>query len=363
MATRPTRWNQAWVIFPVAVLLVLVVLITIRSRSAVPAPGKVAAPQVEEAQPDLSNYSAFVAKNKALLAQPTAQVLNDEPFAGQSPLAVGPNGPLVSSEIDPQLAALADALKIRVGIMGGRQVLAKGSDVTRLVRGDFRGFRVQAFEKLVNGRVVAEETLVTTPKGGVIRTTGRILTALQRIDHAGLLAELRTAGMEFSPLPGRESCRGQLRLLSYWGKPIADERLISGANVGRVSLGMPITGLQSRIAASDSILRRKVLINDLYHDVYKVMDQGGNPLFFVYERDGKVLGIWVVSESFKTGIGVGINDSLDKIRIHYPAVALSRSRENTPFIRVAGVAGMLIIQDEGDKRVVAILIGDSPEFS
>jgi hypothetical protein len=361
-ATTPARRNFVWIIFPVVVLLALAVLILIRSRSVVPKTGKAAAPQVEQAQPDLSNYSAFVAKNRALLEQPATQVLNDEAFAGRSPLAVGPNGPLVSSEIDPQLAALADALKVRVGIMGGSQVLAKGGDVTRQVRGDFRGFKVQAFERLVNGRVVSEETAIVTPKGGVFRTSGRILAALQRIDHAGLLAELRAAGMEFTSLPGREDCHGQLRLLSYWGKPIAAERLISGAGVGGVSLGMPLSRLKSRIAAGDSILRRKVLINDVYQDVYKVMDQGGNPLFFVYERDGKVLGIWVVSESFKTGMGVGINDPLDKIRIHYPAVTFSRTRENTPFVRVEGVAGMLILQDEGDKRVVAILIGDSPEF-
>ena len=126
---------------------------------------------------------------------------------------------------------------------------------------------------------------------------------------------------------------------------------------------MPLAQLKSRIVATDSVLKRKVLINDVYHDVYKISDQGGNPLFFVYEKTEKVLGIWVVSESFKTGKGIGINSSLDQIRINYPAITLSRSEKKIPFVKVDGVAGILIIQNEGEKKVVAILIGDSPEFN
>jgi hypothetical protein len=95
---------------------------------------------------------------------------------------------------------------------------------------------------------------------------------------------------------------------------------------------------------------------------YKVTDQGGEPLFYVYERDGKVLGISIINEFFKTVQGIGINNTLDQIRLHYPQVKLAYSGKKTPFVRVAGVDGIFIIQGAGDKRVISILIGESPEF-
>jgi hypothetical protein len=261
------------------------------------------------------------------------------------------------------LAALADAFKVRVQVMQGSQELMRDKAVTQVTKGDFRGFKVQALAKLENGRVVNEETMLTTPKNGVIKTVNRVLTIIQRTDADGLSSEVRAAGLEFLPLPGEKEFRLQLRVMRDWGKPVSADRLIAGENVGRVALGMPLAQLQSRIAAGDSILKRKVLINEAYHDVYKVMDQGGDPLFFVYEKEGRVLGIWVISEVFKTGRGVGISSSLDQVRIHYPVVRLLRSAKKTPYVKVEGVSGMLIIQGERDKKVVAILVGDSPEFN
>jgi len=365
-AKRPVRPNFIWIVLPIAILLAILAFLIVRPRPKAAETAREDVFQAGETNPELSNYSAFVEKNKALFAKYSEQILNDEPFAGKVPLACRAGGPVISSEIDPQVAALADALRIRVQVTQGSQSLARNNTVTRVTKGDFRGFKVQAIEKFENGKVVSEETTVTTPKNGSIKTIGRVLASLQKTDQAGLLAEVGAAGMEYSPLPalaGEKNFRGQLRLLRYWGKPIPDDRLISGEGVGRVVLGMPLARLKSRLAATDSVLKRKVLINDVYHDVYKVTDQGGNPLFFVYEKEGKVQGIRVVSEGFRTSRGIGITNSLDQIRIHYPAITQLRSEKNLPFVKVEGVAGILILEDEGDKKVVAIFIGDSPEFN
>lgn len=362
---KPLRINFLWIVLPAVLLLILLAVFVGRPKPMAKAPLPATASQAGDAEPELSNYTAFVERNRALIEKYSEQVLTDEPYAGEAPLAVRESGPLISSEADPQVAALADALRIRVQAMLGSQTLSRGNMVTRTVKGDFRGFKVQAVEKLEGGKAVAEEVTVITPQGGVIKTSDRVLSSLQKTDFERMLAEVQAAGMEFSPLRsigGGRSFRGQLRVLRYWGKPIPADRLIAGRRVGRVSLAMPIDELQGRIAATDLIIKRRVLINDVYHDVYKVSDQLGNPLFFVYEKGKKVLGIWVVSDSFKTGRGIGINQSLDQILIHYPAVTLSRSEKRTPFIRLEDVDGMVIIQNDGDKRVVAILIGDSPEF-
>ncbi len=365
-ATTPARVNYLWIVLPIVLLLAILVFFMIRPRTGVREDVVATTPQVGEAEPDLSNYSDFVAKNKELIEKASEQALTDEPFAGQAPLAVRSAGPLVSSEIDPQLAALIDALRIRVQIMQGNPAPARDSAGPQVTKGEFRGFKVQAVEKREDGKTVFEEATVVTPKNGLIKTAGRVLAAMQRTDHAGLMSEVRDAGMEFLPLSvqdGKNNFRGQLRLLRPWGKPIPADRLISGESVGRVSLGMPLSQLKDRIAPTDSVLKRKVLINDVYRDVYKVSDLGGNALFFVYEKERKVMGIWVVSESFKTGRNIGINYSLDQIRIHYPTVELSRSGKRPPVVKVDDVSGFLILQGDGDRKVVAILIGDSPEFN
>ena len=362
----PMRVNLFWIALPAVLLLAILAFFFNRSGPKAGKASVATVPTAGETEPELSNYSAFVAKNKALIEKRSEQVLSDEPFAGQAPLAAAVNGPLVSADIDPQLAVLADALRIRVRVMQGSQSFFRDNGTTRVIRGEFRGFKVQAVEKLKDGNVLSEEVTVTTPKNGTFKTVNRVLVVLQKTDSAKLFAEVGAAGMEFTSLPvpaGERSFRGQLRLLRAWGPPISGDRLVSGESVGRVALGMPVDQLQNRIAATDSILKRKVWINDVYHDVYKVSDQGGNPLFFVYEKEGKVQGIWVVSESFKTAQGVGIGSSLEQMRIHYSAVTLSRSEKKVPFVKVEGVDGNLIIQGAGDRKVVAILIGDSPEFN
>ncbi len=293
------------------------------------------------------------------------QFLTDEPFAGQAPLAVRTGGPIISSEIDPQLAALADALRIRVQIMQGSQSLVRGTTVTRTTKGDYRGFRVSALEKSENGTVVAEETRVESPKKALIKTVNHVLEAVQKTDFPGFLSEIRNAGLEFSPAPvpaGKNIYRAQLRPIAAWGTPIAGELLIAGKSVGRITLGMPVDRMKNQLLASYIILKRKVLINDVYYDVYKILDQGNEPLLYVYEKDGKVWGISIISNAFKTAKGIGIGNSLEQMRINYPIIKLAYSEKRTPFVQVDDVAGIFIVQGEAEKKIISILVGDSPEF-
>lgn len=365
-AKRP--WPAGnWIMIATASLLVIVlVFIGIRPRRQA-SPGS-AGDEAASGQEntDLSNYREFVAKNKALIEQEYSEmVLTDEPFAGQAPLAVRDSGPLVSAAADPQLAALVDAFRMRVQVMQGSQTLARNQSLSRVTRGEVRGFRVQALEKVENGKIIAQEAQVTTPRNGVVKTSGGILAALQKTDLQSVLDEVRAAGMEFSLLPAPEEkkmIRGRLRSVAAWGKAVPGELLIAGDGVGNLTLGVPVSLMRGRLPATHGILKRKVLVKDAYHEVYKVTDQGGEPLFYVYERDNRVWGISIINEMFKTAQGIGINNSIDQMRIHYPQVKLAYSGKKNPFVRVDGVNGIFIIQGDREKKIISILIGESPEF-
>lgn len=363
---KPARSNNNWIMIAVVALLVLIlVVLGFRSqRRGNPEDPAVAASSAEN--PELPNYSDFVARNKALIEQKYSEmILTDEPFAGGAPLAVRANGPLASAEGDPQLAALVDAFRIRAQVMYGSQTVVRDRMQNRVTRGDIRGFKVQALERIENGKVIFEEAQVTTPRNGLVKTAGRVLVAMHKTDLPGVMAEIRAAGMEFSPLPapaGSKVFGGRLRFIGPWGKALSKELLISENVVGGLTLGVPVARLQSILPPTYGILKRKVLVNDSYYEVYKVTDQDGEPLFYVYEREGGVWGISIISASFKTSLGIGINNTLDQIRLHYPQVKLAYSGKKTPFVRVAGVDGIFIIQGDGDKKVISILIGESPEF-
>jgi hypothetical protein len=148
--------------------------------------------------------------------------------------------------------------------------------------------------------------------------------------------------------------------------------LISGKNLGKISLGMPTAQLETLLLSSYVVLKRKVLVNDIYYDVYKVLDQSNEPLFFVYENKGLVWGIAIISEIFRTGKGIGINSSLGEMRINYPQVQVGISEKKTPFVKIDGVDGLFVIQNEGvdikrqilpnKTKIISILIGNSLEF-
>ena len=174
-----------------------------------------------------------------------------------------------------------------------------------------------------------------------------------------------------SPLPGN-MVGMQLRSLRFFGKPIPGELLISGKNVGRISLGMSVAQMEKLFIESHIVLKRKILVNEIYFDVYKILDQSNEPLFYVYENKGKIWGISLISEIFKTEKGIGIGSNLGAMRVNYPQIKLSHSEKKTPFVQLQGISGLFIIQGDGidfvkkvfpnENKIISILIGNSPEF-
>jgi hypothetical protein len=126
------------------------------------------------------------------------------------------------------------------------------------------------------------------------------------------------------------------------------------------------------LLSSYIVLKRKVLVNDIYCDVYKILDQSNEPLFFIYENKGQVGGISIISEFFKTEQGIGIGSSFGDLRVNYPRVNMGISDKKTPYVKIDGVDGLFVMQGEGvdirrhilpnKTKVISILIGNSLEF-
>ena len=301
--------------------------------------------------------------------------LADDEFAGQAPIAVKASGPVISAAIDPELAAMVDALKIRLKILEGSKSTNRGNIITKVSKGDFRGFKINVEEKIENQNTFSEEITVITPQKGLIKTVNHILESIRESDLGRFTVELRNAGLEIIKLPlqpENKVFRIQFKAISIFGKPIAADLLISGKSVGKISLGMPTAQLETMLLSSYIVLKRKVLVNDIYYDVYKVLDQSNEPLFFVYENKDRVWGISIISEIFKTEKGIGIGSSLGNMRVNYPRVNVGISEKKIPFVKIDGVDGLFVIQSEGvdiikqifpsKTKIISILIGNSLEF-
>lgn len=355
--------------------LALFLLLLTQARQISKTSKPLAAEQLSEAGEISNRPAGTFPENKLAQATGTILALTDDEFAGQAPMAVKASGPVVSNAIDPELAAMVDALKIRLKMSTDSKSTSRGNITTKATRGDYRGFKITIDEKIENKNTVSEEIIVITPQKGFIKTINSVLEAIKESDLGRFTVELQNAGLEISKLPlqlENKLFRVQIKTRSIFGKPINDDLLISGKSVGKIFLGMPTTQLETILLSSYIVLKRKVLVNDIYYDVYKILDQSNEPLFFVYENKGRVWGIAIISENFKTAKGIGIGSSLGNMRINYPLVNVGISEKRTPFVKIDDVAGLFVMQSEGvdiKKQIfpnktlfISILIGNSPEF-
>ena len=66
-------------------------------------------------------YASIISRN-LLIQEPkySETILTDDALAGQAPASIKANGPVISQDIDPQMAALADAFKKRLDAFAGK---------------------------------------------------------------------------------------------------------------------------------------------------------------------------------------------------------------------------------------------------
>jgi len=374
-AARPPR--MAWAILTVIFLLLVVAVFFIgRPRQKSDTKGRQAVMSSQEEKPSAVDYTSVMSKSLLTQAPKYSEIiLTDDIFAGQAPRLFKTDGPVISQDSDPQLAALAEAFKNRLEMAQGSQWIVRGTMRTRVIKGAFFGFTVNAIERTEDQKAAFSEITIMTPKRGIIKTVNHILASVKETDFPRFGNEIQAAGLDFFMLPApadEKTVRMQLRPTRFSGKPIAGELLITGKSVGKIMLGMPISGMEKLFIESHIVLKRKILVKDTYFDVYKILDKSNEPLFYVYENKGRIWGISLISDIFKTEKGIGIGSSLGLMRISYPFIKLGYSEKMTPVVQLEGVAGLFIIQGDGinfskkvfpnENRVISILVGESPEF-
>ncbi|HSQ35951.1 MAG TPA: hypothetical protein VLQ89_08170 [Candidatus Binatia bacterium] len=364
-----------WISFSITLVFVVVlVLLIFQSRQTSKTFTPAADEQLNAAGTAAGGAGSGSATGAARQAKPIV-VLTDDEYVGQAPLAAKSGGPVISETSDPELAAMVDALKKRTALSADSKVTGRDGIVTRISKGEFRGFKISVEEKIEKQKVLSEAVVVTMPQKGYVKTVNRVLDSIRESDPERFRRELRNAGLEIvasPPQPGSQFMQVQLRAVAVFGKEVAADFLLSGKSVGKIFLGMPTTRLENMLLSTYVVLKRKVLVNDIYHDVYKVLDQSNEPLFFVYENQGRIWGIAIISDIFKTAKGIGIGSSLGQIRTSYPRVEMGLSEKKIPYVRVDGVEGLFVIQNEGVDivrgifpshiKVISVLIGRSLEF-
>lgn len=309
-------------------------------------------------------------------APPPVYPLPDDEFQGAAPMEVREEGPVLSETSDPEIAAIADAFKIRVEIVGGTKTTTRAGIETTVTSGNFQGFNIVNTFQQKGEEVIKNETVIITPSRGKVAIKENFLDSVKKTDYETFRQELETSGIEVikKELPEEGVISVQLRVTELFGKPVNPEFLIGPGSVGAVKLNMPVDKMKSALPSGKyTVVDKRMLQDDTYYNTYKVLDRWNNPLFFVTEQAGKVWGIRVLSDKYKTAKGIGLGDTLNKFRIFYlksGKVTASATPGGAPFISVEGEQAKFFLQGDGlnfekqvfpgNLKVSDILLGGSP---
>ena len=110
--------------------------------------------------------------------EPTLYKLSNELFQGAAPLKVKEKGPVISEENDPEIAAIGDALRIRVETILGSKTRTRRGIETKTTSGKFHGFKVTNTFQRKGDQVIRNETSIVTPARGWVMIKGNILDAI-----------------------------------------------------------------------------------------------------------------------------------------------------------------------------------------
>lgn len=382
---RPAASSTTRTLLLVVLLLLLILFYFIFFKKHEAPPGPVTTttqetaavtgePETVTEEPPAAIVDTIPAKPADKEEPPPVYELSDEAFQGAAPLTVKPSGPVISEEVDPEIAAVADALKVRVTIINGSKTRTSRGIKTTISSGVFQGFKVTHTLQEKADEVIRDEIAVVTPTRGILAVKGNILDSIKRTDYEKFQRDLEASGIEVTKSLEEEEgvINVQLRITKFRGKPIQPAFLVGPDNLGPVKLSMPIEDMKEALKGYELVPKR-ILHGDTYYDTYKVLDRRNQSLFFINEKDGKVWGIQVVSDKFKTGGGLGIGNTLAQVRIYYlknAKLSISATPAGAPFVSVQGMSASFFLQGKGmdfnnqvfpnDLKISNILLGGSP---
>ena len=395
-AARPSSSPMTRTLLVVVLALLVIMLYFMFQKDEVPPPaGTTGTGETVQQQPamvtedlqtpdgetaaETGGETGMVTPGKVEPPPPVYELSTDE-FRGTAPMEVRPEGPVISEAADPEIAAIADALKIRAAAIYGTNINSRAGVTTTVTSGKFQGFNIvntyQEKGEDVNKEVIKNETVVLTPSRGKILVKENFLDSVRQTDYDQFRKDLEASGLEVikKDVPEEGIVSVQLRVTQVSEKPVNPEFLIGPDSVGVVKLDMPVDEMKSALSSGNfTVVDKRMLAEDTYYNTFKVLDRWNNPLFFATEKAGKVWGIRVLSEKFQTAKGVGMGDTLDKFRIFYlesGKMTVSVTPGGAPFLSVPGEQARFFLHGEGldfekqvfpgDLKVTDILLGGSP---
>lgn len=387
-ATSPTTRILFLVILG---LLVVMVYFMLQPREEIPVPQETAPQETAEAAvPDTGEgdetepgmltetvqppSSSPLPERDSVKAIPVYN-LSAESIRGTAPIVVKEGGPVVSEEADPEIAAIGDALRLRVKALYGSKTKTVKELVTVVTSGKFNRFQVVHTLQKKEGEVIRSETVVITPARARLVTRDNILVSMTRTDYDKLYMELKKAGLEVIKKRIEEEgvMTVHLKVAKLSPKALKAAFVIGPESVGSVKLGMPVDKLETSLPRGFSLVEKNILFGDEYYDTFKVYDKSENSLFFVTQKNDEVQGIQVVSKRFKTDKGIGIGDTLDELRISYAGdreLKISTTKSGLPYVVVKGLRVKFVLQSKGidfeakkfpgGAKIDHIVLGNSP---
>lgn len=359
----------------VAVVLVAGILVFQKDRSIIdPVFSDRPLPSSEESGTETEQYIPLESDQPRTVQKEEIKTfeLSDDIFVGKAYIQVKDTGPIISAEKDPELAAIANALLLRIKAIYGTTV-GKRKDISREISsGSFQNFRISGIRSKQMDNLLADEISIKIPSGGTFFVKDGILDSVKKADYDQIQNDLKKGGISISKEILKDEGIIKVKLL-VGDLPEQTEKndfLIGAYQVGEIVLGMPISEMKKVLKGKFRMIKRNIMVENQYFSVYKVEDKEKAPLYFVYDQNGRIWGIQIVDSRFTTQKGIGIDSSLASIRSLCSKVKINLHPRKVTFATFDDLEIKFFLSDENidftqkifplQTKVSYIILGKSP---
>jgi hypothetical protein len=242
----------------------------------------------------------------------------------------------VSPEIDSKIIAIVDAFELRVKLIVGIKTLNDKSQFSKSVSGYFLGFQISHSFIKKNGKIIKNQTIMTTPSKGVLYIKNQKLFSLKNINFEKLLSDIKNSGLKLDI--EIDSTQGKvLAMLSIVKNPlfnIPKHFLITSNGVGLIRLRTKTDDLEKLLPPDFDIIERKITNKYEGYKTYffhKIYNKDKMPLYIINSNGETVLKIQIENTSFKTERGITVGDRLGKLRAFYSDLLITVVENRIPY--------------------------------
>lgn len=284
--------------------------------------------------------------------EPATQLfpLNVDDLMGISPLNVSAKGAVFSDEMDPEIVAIAKALKSRVKVYHGEQTRDYRKTTTKTISGRFRGFTVKSVLTFKDDEKIKDQLTVVAPSRGSLLVENNVLVSAKKLDYERFFRDLRRAGIQVIRKgdPNQSGdFRVQLALTPLPNQIVPEGRVIAFNRAGPVQLGMRSTQLDRVLPPRFNIVRKKILVDDQYVNVNKIFDERNKALLLLSVSENRVKTVQIIDASFKTSQGIGIGNTLADLKINHLDLEMGKTKENVVFAVIKGINAKFMLSGSG----------------